>query len=171
MFLLMKKISALFLVLVMLFSASSLAETVVLKDYGFFITLPDGWAYEEQELTEEYTEAGVVYSIHANAGDESAVMWLDIYSFEKEHTPAAEMVAEEFEGYVSDMREYYPDMSYFSVNDVPFLYYTAAGDDGEFLTAYTWTASHEFSFTFRAEKLTDEVRSVIDQIMDSYKTL
>lgn len=167
----MKKISALFLVLAMLFSASSLAETVVFKDYGFFITLPDGWTYEEPELTEEYTEAGVVYSIYAHAKDESVVMWLDIYSSEKEQTPATEMLEMEFEGYVSDMQEYYPDMSYFSVNNVPFIYYTASGDDGEYLTAYTWTASREYSFTFRAEKLTDEVRPVIDQIMDTYKTM
>ena len=66
----------------MLISAKSLAEAVVFRYYGFFITLPEGWAYKEPQLTEEYTEAGVMYSIYAHAQDESVVMWLDIYSFE-----------------------------------------------------------------------------------------
>lgn len=167
----MKKLSALFLALVMLFSVKALAEPVIFEEYGFLITLPDGWSYEELEITEEFTEAGVVDSIYAYAEDESIVMWLDLYSFDEESVPATEMTVMEFEGHVNDLRENYPDISSFTVNDVPFIYYTATDDDGEYLTAYTWTSSHEYGFVFRSEKLTDEVRTVIAQIMDSYKTL
>ena len=167
----MKKLSALFLALVMFFSVKALAEPVIFEEYGFFITLPDGWSYEESEITEEFIKAGVVDSIYAYAEDESIVMWLDIYSFDEESLPATEMTVMEFEGHVNDLREYYPGISSFTVNDVPFIYYTAADNDGEYLTAYTWTSSYKYGFVFRAKELTDEVRTIIVQIMDSYKTL
>lgn len=167
----MKKFSVLFLVLVMLFSATAMAETVILEDYNFSITLPDGWVYGDTELTEEHVESGVVYGIDAYAKDKSIALWLEIYSFDEESRPATEITVMEFEGYVTDWREYYPDMSLFAVNGVPFVYYTATDDDGTYLTAYTWTAFHEFGFIFFAEELTDEIRAIINRIMESYTTM
>lgn len=171
----MKKVSAILLALAMLLSAAASAETVLFEDYGFFIKLPEDWVYEESEMTEEYEEAGVVYGIDAHSEDESVVMWLEIYAFAEESVAATDLTLMEFEGHLSDLqayyREYFPDMSYFTVNNVPFIYYTATDEEGSYLTAYTWTISHQFGFVFFAEELTDEVRATIAQIMDTYTAL
>ena len=171
----MKKIVIVLLVLVLLLSVTASAETVLFEDYGFFMKLPDDWTYVESEITEEYEAAGVVYGIDAHTEDKSIVMWLEIYAFSEESVAATDLSLIEFEGHLSDMQEYYrdyfPDMSYFAVNGVPFIYYTSADDDGAYLTAYTWTSSHQFGFVFFAEEMTSDVRTVIAEIMDSYTAL
>ncbi len=167
----MKKLFVLLLALAMLFSATAMAQTVTFDDYGFAITLPDGWGYEATELTQEYVEAGVVYGIDAHAQDKSIDMWVEIRAFDEESRSATEVTVTEFEGYVSDWREYFPDMSLFAVKGIPFIIYTETDEDGAYLTAYTWTASHEFGFVFFAEKLTDEVRQVMEDIIKTYTAM
>ena len=171
MVLVMKKRLGVILALVLLFSAKALAETVIFEDYGFFITLPDGWTHEETKLTEEYVEADVVDGLYAYAEDQSVVMWLDIYALDEESRAAADMSVMEFEGHVTNLQEYDPSISAFTVNGVPFIYYTATNDNGAYLTAYTWTALHQYSFVFRADAMTEEVRAVVAQIMNTYKPL
>lgn len=166
----MKKSLALLLSLAMLLSASASAETLFLTDYGFYFTLPDGWTYTESALTEEYVQAGVVHGIDAHAADGALTMWLEIYATSG-GVAADKMGVMEFEGRIADLKEYYPDMAYFIVGNTPFIYYTATDDDGAYLTAYTWTESYQFSFIFFAKELTDDVRKVIAEIMETYKPL
>ncbi len=112
----------------------------------------------------------MVDGITAHSGD-GIVLWLDVYSTGETFVPAIEMSILEIEGRVSDLREFYPDITYIVAGGVPFICYTAPGEGGEYLMAYTWTASLQINFVFRAPELTDEVRAAIFQILDTYRAL